>query len=34
MQLISLLWGEDWHIFTPDIPPGDMYELKILMKHH
>lgn len=30
-----MIWGEDWHIFTPDVPVGDdMYELKILMRHH
>jgi serine/threonine protein kinase len=30
-----LLWGENWHIFKPDVPADhEHYELKILMKHH
>ncbi|KAJ8106697.1 hypothetical protein OPT61_g9367 [Boeremia exigua] len=33
--LISLLWGENWHIFKPDVPADrEHYGLKILMKHH
>ncbi|KAF2189963.1 kinase-like protein [Zopfia rhizophila CBS 207.26] len=34
-MLISLLWGENWHIFKPDVPVDhEHYDLKILMKHH
>lgn len=35
LQLISLLWGGNWHIFKPDVHADhEHYELKILMKHH
>lgn len=35
MQLISLIYGEGFHIFKPDVPVDhDEYDLKILMKHH
>lgn len=35
MQLISLLYGEGFHIFKPDVPVDhDEYDMKILMKHH
>ncbi|KAM5437382.1 hypothetical protein McanCB56680_006786 [Microsporum canis] len=34
-QLISLLYGEGFHIFRPDVPVDhDEYDVKILMKHH
>ncbi|KAM5507735.1 hypothetical protein McanMca71_001003 [Microsporum canis] len=33
--LISLLYGEGFHIFRPDVPVDhDEYDVKILMKHH
>ncbi|KAJ5735151.1 kinase-like protein [Penicillium malachiteum] len=33
--LISLLYGEGFHIFKPDVPVDhEDYDLKILMKHH
>ncbi|OGM48357.1 hypothetical protein ABOM_003420 [Aspergillus bombycis] len=33
--LISLIYGEGFHIFKPDVSADDdEYELKILMKHH
>lgn len=35
IQLISLLYGEYFHIFKPDVPVDhEDYDLKILMKHH
>lgn len=35
MQLITLIWGENWFIFKPDVPADhEEYELKILMKQH
>lgn len=35
MQLISLLYGEGFHIFKPDVPADhDEYDTEILMKHH
>ena len=35
IQLISLLYGEGFHIFKPDVPVDhEDYDLKILMKHH
>jgi serine/threonine protein kinase len=34
-QLITLIWGENWCIFKPDVPADhEEYELKILMKQH
>ncbi|KAJ5921055.1 hypothetical protein N7466_009381 [Penicillium verhagenii] len=34
-MLISLLYGDGFHIFKPDVPADhDEYDLKILMKHH
>lgn len=33
--VISLIYGEGFHIFKPDVPiDDDDYDLKILMKHH
>lgn len=33
-QLISLIWGLNWHIFKPDVAVDhEHYELKIMMKH-
>lgn len=35
IQLISLIYGEGFHIFRPDVSiDHDDYDLKILMKHH
>ncbi|ESZ92264.1 serine/threonine protein kinase [Sclerotinia borealis F-4128] len=35
VQLITLIWGENWFIFKPDVPADhEEYELKILMKQH
>lgn len=35
LQLISLLYGDGFHIFKPDVPADhDEYDVKILMKHH
>ncbi|GFF60889.1 hypothetical protein IFM51744_10519 [Aspergillus udagawae] len=35
MQLISLLYGDGFYIFKPDVPADhDGYDLGILMKHH
>ncbi|KAK2746779.1 hypothetical protein FQN55_005506 [Onygenales sp. PD_40] len=35
VMLISLLYGEGFHIFKPDAPVNhDEYDLKILIKHH
>lgn len=35
IQLISLFYGEGFHIFKPDVPPDhDEYDAKILLKHH
>ncbi|EER44659.1 serine/threonine protein kinase [Histoplasma capsulatum H143] len=35
IELISLLYGEGFHIFKPDVPVDhDEYDTKILMKHH
>lgn len=35
IQLISLLYGEGFYIFKPDVPVDhEDYDLKILMKHH
>jgi hypothetical protein len=35
MQLISLLYGDGFHIFKPDVPADhDEYDVKILMKYH
>ncbi|GIJ87552.1 hypothetical protein Asppvi_006460 [Aspergillus pseudoviridinutans] len=35
LLLISLLYGEGFHIFKPDVPADhDEYDLRILMKHH
>lgn len=35
IQLISLLYGEGFCIFKPDVPVDhEDYDLKILMKHH
>lgn len=34
-QVISLIYGEGFHIFKPDVPLGhDEYDVKILLKHH
>ncbi|EZF33469.1 serine/threonine protein kinase [Trichophyton interdigitale MR816] len=34
-SVISLIYGEGFHIFKPDVPPGhDEYDVKILLKHH
>ncbi|KAI9934452.1 hypothetical protein ASPWEDRAFT_175181 [Aspergillus wentii DTO 134E9] len=34
-MLISLLYGDGFHIFKPDVPVDhDEYDIKILMKHH
>jgi hypothetical protein len=34
-QIISLLYGEGFHIFKPDVPvDDDDYDIKILKKHH
>ncbi|KAJ9260595.1 hypothetical protein DTO212C5_8470 [Paecilomyces variotii] len=34
-MLISLLYGEGFHIFKPDVSPDhDDYDIKILLKHH
>lgn len=34
-MLISLIWGENWHIFEPDVSVEDeFFDVKILMKHH
>lgn len=34
VQLISLIWGLNYHIFKPDVPADhEEYELEILMKH-
>ncbi|PGH06135.1 STE/STE20 protein kinase [Blastomyces parvus] len=34
-KLISLIYGEGFHIFKPDVPVDhDEYEIKILTKHH
>lgn len=34
-MLISLLYGDGFHIFKPDVPPDhDDYDVMILMKHH
>lgn len=35
IQLISLLYGDGFHIFKPDVPADqDEYDLRILLKHH
>lgn len=35
MQLISLVYGDGFYIFKPDVPVDhDEYDIKILMKHH
>lgn len=35
MQLITLIWGENWFIFKPDVPVDhEEFELRILMKQH
>lgn len=35
LQLISLMYGEGFHIFKPDVSVDhDEYEVKILMRHH
>lgn len=35
VQMISLIYGRDFHIFRPDVPfEHDEYDLRILMKHH
>ena len=35
LQLISLLYGDGFHIFKPDVPVShDEYDVKIFMKHH
>jgi serine/threonine protein kinase len=35
LQLISLMYGEGFHIFRPDVSVDhDEYEVKILMRHH
>jgi hypothetical protein len=35
MQLISLIYGEGFHMFKPDVPVDhDEYDIRILMKHH
>jgi hypothetical protein len=35
VQLISLIYGEGFHIFKPNVPVDhDEYDLKILIKHH
>jgi serine/threonine protein kinase len=34
VQLISLIWGLNWHIFKPSVPiDHEDYELEIMMKH-
>jgi serine/threonine protein kinase len=34
-QLISLLYGEGFHIFKPNVPPDhEDYDTDILLKHH
>ncbi|KAH6724013.1 putative serine/threonine protein kinase [Leptodontidium sp. MPI-SDFR-AT-0119] len=34
-MLITLIWGENWFIFKPDVPADhEEYELRILMKQH
>ena len=34
-QLTSLLYGDGFHIFRPDVPVDhDEYDIKILRKHH
>lgn len=35
LQLISLIYGEGFHIFKPDVPVDhEDYDIKILYKHH
>lgn len=35
LQIISLIYGQDFHISKPDVPfDHDEYDLRILMKHH
>ncbi|EFW15988.1 conserved hypothetical protein [Coccidioides posadasii str. Silveira] len=35
LQVVSVLYGEGFHIFKPDVPVDhDEYDLKILMEHH
>ena len=35
MQLLALIYGDNWFIFKPDVPADhDEYELRILMRQH
>jgi serine/threonine protein kinase len=35
MQLIALIYGDNWFIFKPDVPADhEEYELRILMRQH
>lgn len=35
LQMISLIYGQDFHIFKPNVPfDHDEYDLRILMKHY
>lgn len=35
MQLIALIYGDDWFMFAPDVPfDHQEYELRILMRQH